>query len=71
MRLRGDRVPVGYRAGGLGLMPTIQEILQITNRNRAAIFQCQLQASKSYDVAYFNGKMDALDHIYALLTEGE
>lgn len=52
-------------------MPTIQEILQITNRNRAAIFQCQLQSTKSYDVAYFNGKMDALDHIYALLTEGE
>lgn len=52
-------------------MPTIQEILQITNRNRAAIFQCQLQSLKPYDVAYFNGKMDALDHIYALLTEGE
>lgn len=52
-------------------MPDIKEVLQITNRNRAALFRCQLQAKKPYDIAYFNGKMDALDHIYALLTEEE
>jgi hypothetical protein len=52
-------------------MSNIKEILQITDRNRAAIFKCQIQAMKPYDVAYYQGKMDALDHIYALLTEGD
>jgi hypothetical protein len=55
----------------MNIMRDIKEILQITDRNRAVIFRCQLQATAPYDVAYFNGKMDALDHIYTLLTEGE
>jgi hypothetical protein len=52
-------------------MSNIKEILQITDRNRAVVFKCQIQATAPYDVAYYQGKMDALDHVYALLTEGE
>jgi hypothetical protein len=52
-------------------MSKLKEILYITDRNRLVVFRCQIQATKPYDVAYYNGKMDALDHIYALLTEGE
>jgi hypothetical protein len=52
-------------------MSNIKEILQITDRNRAVVFKCQIQATAPYDVAYYQGKMDALDHIYALLTEGD
>jgi hypothetical protein len=55
----------------MNIMRDIKEILQITDRNRAVIFRCQLQATAPYDVAYYNGKMDALDHIYSLLKEGE
>lgn len=52
-------------------MSTIKEIKQITDRNRAVIFKCQIQAMKPFDIAYYQGKMDALDHIYSLLTELE
>jgi hypothetical protein len=52
-------------------MPNIKEIKQITDRNRAVIFRCQIQATAPFDIAYYQGKMDALDHIYSLLTEGE
>ncbi len=55
----------------MNYMSNIKEILQITDRNRAVIFKCQIQATAPYDVAYYQGKMDALDHVYALLTEGE
>lgn len=52
-------------------MSTIKEIKQITDRNRQVIFRCQIQATAPFDVAYYQGKMDALDHIYSLLTELE
>jgi hypothetical protein len=50
-------------------MSKLKEILQITDRNRLVVFRCQVAATRAYDVAYYNGKMDALDHIYSLLTE--
>lgn len=52
-------------------MSTIKEIKQITDRNRQVIFRCQIQATAPFDVAYYQGKMDALDHVYSLLTELE
>jgi hypothetical protein len=52
-------------------MSNIKEILQITDRNRAVVFRCQIQSTAPFDVAYYQGKMDALDHIYGLLIEGE
>ena len=53
----------------MNFMSKLKEILQITDRNRLVVFRCQLAATQPYDVAYYNGKMDALDHIYSLLTE--
>ena len=62
---------VNFAQKRMKCMPNIKEIKQITDRNRAVIFRCQIQATAPFDVAYYQGKMDALDHIYALLTEGE
>ena len=52
-------------------MSNIKEILQITDRNRVVVFKCQIQATAPYDIAYYQGKMDALDHIYSLLKEDD
>ena len=62
---------VNFEQKRMNFMYEIKEILQITDRNRAVIFRCQIQATAPFDVAYYQGKMDALDHIYALLTEGD
>jgi hypothetical protein len=45
------------------------EMKQINMRNLIAIKACLMKARKPYDVAYYSGKMDALEHIQMLLEE--
>lgn len=50
-------------------MTKLQEIEKLVIRNRIVIQRCRIQAMKPFDIAYYQGKMDALDHIYDLLSE--
>jgi hypothetical protein len=52
-------------------MHDINEIIRMTYANRLVVYRCQIQATAPFDVAYYQGKMDALDHVYSLLTELE
>lgn len=45
------------------------EMKQINLRNLRVIRDCWMNAKKPYDVAYYAGKLDALEHIQMLLEE--
>jgi hypothetical protein len=45
------------------------EMKQINARNLRVLRECLIKARKPYDVAYYSGKMDALEHIQMLLEE--
>jgi len=67
MRLRFYRWSLRYRKRTK--MTKLQEIEKLVIRNRIIIQRCRIQAMKPFDIAYYQGKMDALDHIYDLLSE--
>ena len=50
-------------------MSSKNEIRAINLRNLRVIQDCLIKARKPYDVAYFKGKIDALEHIQMLLEE--
>ena len=45
------------------------ELKQVNQRNLKVIRECLIKSRKPYDVAYYAGKMDALEHIQMLLEE--
>ena len=45
------------------------EMKQINLRNLRVLQDCIVKARKPYDVAYYSGKIDALEHIQMLLEE--
>lgn len=45
------------------------EMKQINLRNIIVIKRCLQKSRKPFDVAYFSGKLDALEHIQMLLEE--
>jgi hypothetical protein len=50
-------------------MSNKNELRQINQRNLKVIRECLINSKKPYDVAYYEGKMDALEHIQMLLEE--
>ena len=50
-------------------MSSKTEMKQINMRNLIAIRECLIKSRKPFDVAYYSGKIDALEHIQMLLEE--
>jgi hypothetical protein len=45
------------------------EMKEINLRNLRVLRDCIIAARKPYDIAYYSGKIDALEHIQMLLEE--
>jgi hypothetical protein len=45
------------------------EMKRINLRNLRVLQDCITKARKPYDIAYYSGKIDALEHIQLLLEE--
>jgi hypothetical protein len=51
------------------IMSNKTEMKQINQRNLRILRDCIIAARKPYDIAYYSGKIDALEHIQMLLEE--
>ena len=47
------------------------EILEISKRNLRALLECEQKTKSEYAKGYFKGKQDAINHLIALITEGD
>lgn len=47
------------------------EILEISKRNLRVLLECEQKTKSEYAKGYFKGKQDAINHLLALITEGD